>query len=134
MVDVIAIPANRSLAYWPHVREHILKAFSRFPGEVSEEKIIQNLSEGLYTLWVAWKDGPIGGLLTQIIEYSEFDSCRIVALGGKDFEDWREETDRVLDLYCKFHGLKRVEFAGRKGWLRRLKNYELNRIVMVRNV
>jgi len=134
VVDVIAIPANRSLAYWPHVREHILKAFSRFPGEVSEEKIIQNLSEGLYTLWVAWRDGPIGGLLTQIIEYSEFDSCRIVALGGKDFESWRNEMDRVLDVYCKLHGLTRIEFAGRRGWLKRVNNYKLNRVFMVRNV
>lgn len=134
MADVIAIPANRSLAYWPHVRGHIMKAFDKFPGEISEERVMNNLRDGLFTLWVAWDEGPIGALITQQLEYLEFGALRIVALGGERFESWRNEMDRVLDVYCKLHGLTRIEFAGRRGWLKRVNNYKLNRVIMVRNV
>lgn len=132
--EIVAIPIDRVPIYWPHVRQWILAAFDQFPGEGSEAEALRKLSEGTWLLWVAWDDEPIGALVTEIIVYSEFMALRIQALGGKRFLDWRDSGTAMLEKFCRHHGIKRLEFAGRKGWLRRLPGFEMNRIAMVRNV
>jgi len=92
-----------------------------------------DLVSGRFLLWVAWDGVPVGAAITQIADYESFKALRIVALGGEHFR-WKEEADRVFDVFCHFHGLKRVEFYGRKGWLKRLPNYTLNRIMMTRDI
>ncbi len=133
-VDVIAIPANRALVYWPHVKPFLEAAFTQFPGEADETSVLRNLAVGRWVLWVAWDGHPVGGFITELETYINFGAVRIVALGGKDFESWRIETDKVLDKFARFHGCSRIEFYGRKGWERRLPNYTVNRIMMVRQV
>src|SRR6056300_1557350 len=61
-VDVVAIPANPALIYWNQAKHHIWPALDT--GEISPEKVIQNLAKGDMQLWIAWDDGVIGGAIT----------------------------------------------------------------------
>ncbi len=83
---------------------------------------------------VAYRDGFIGAALTHIEQYAEFDALVVAALGGEDFESWREEIDRVFEKFARFHGCARIEFHGRRGWEKRLPNYKVYRIMMMRTL
>jgi len=133
-VDVVALPSNRALIYWPYAKGFILDAFDQFPGEINEKEVIKNLSTGTWQLWVAWNGECVGAAVTCIFNYSDFKAVQIIALGAHNFEDWREEMDRLLDKFGEMHECKRVEFYGRPGWSKRLKNYSFYRIMMVRDV
>ncbi len=102
---------------------------------MAPEEILRLLSSGNMLLWAAWDgDKVVGGALTQVINYADFNAVRLVALGGDDFEGWRETLDTLLDDFAKLWDCKRVEFFGRKGWERRMDNYKLDKIMMVRPV
>lgn len=132
--DVVFIPAARALAYWPFIREHLWKAYERFPGEITEGAVLQRLVDGRSQLVVVYRDGFIGAALTQIEQYAEFDALVVAALGGDDFEAWREELDRVLEKFARFHNCTRIEFHGRRGWEKRLPNYKVYRVMMMRTL
>lgn len=112
-----------------------MPAFERFPGEVSEDEIIRCLQAGSMVLWVAWEDEVIGGALTEIVNYSGgVSAVRVVGVGGLRFEAWRERLDEVLEKFARVWGCDRLEMYGRKGWERRLPNWNVNRIMMIREV
>jgi len=129
---VVVIPANRAAIYWAQVKPLIWPAFEQFPGEVSSPEVLQNLLSGKMQLWIAFRDKVLGGAITQVVPWAEFNSVRIVALGGEDFEDWREPLDDLFTEFAKVWDCDRVTFHGRKGWERRLPNYDLHRIEMFR--
>ena len=127
-VDVIAIPANRVTVYWPHAREHVMRAFDRYPGEMSEGDLITRLLAGEMLLWVASSDKIVGGAITEICNYSDFSAVRIVALGGINI------TDEFLPLLKRFADVwncRRVEFYGRKGWERKAPDFKVDKIMMI---
>lgn len=72
-----------------------------------------------------------GAFITEVASYADFAAVRIVALGADEFT-FLPGLDRAMDLFRKVHNLKRVEFYGRRGWEKKLPNYKLNRIMMVR--
>ena len=83
---------------------------------------------------MAWGAECVGAAVTCIYNYADFKAVQIVALGAKDFELWRAEMDRLLDKFAALHDCKRIEFYGRPGWKKRLANYDLHRIMMVREL
>jgi len=133
-LDVIAIPAYKASIYWAQTKEFVWPAFELFPGEVDSAEILKNLLSGKMLLWVAWEDEVIGGALTEVYNYAEFSAVRVLALGGNDFESWQETLDTLLSDFAKLWNCKRIEFYGRKGWERRLPNYTLDKIMLVRDV
>jgi hypothetical protein len=131
-VDVVAIPANRALIYWNQAKRHIWPAIDT--GEISPEKVIQNLAKGDMQLWIAWDDGVIGGAITEIVRYWKITSLRVIGLGGERFEDWHHPIDQLFEAFGKRYDCSRIELYGRKGWLRKLPNYQQTRIVMSRQI
>lgn len=132
-VDVIAIPANRTGVYWPHVRKHIMSVIDQFPGEWSEGELITALYHGKAVLWVVWDEGCIGAAVTEITNYSDFSAVRILALGGDHFE-WQPEMERLLEKFALHWGCRRIEFIGRKGWLRRSHEFKLDKVMMIKEL
>lgn len=134
-VDVVAVDPARVAMFWQASREFILPAFERFPGEANEANVVEALLSGRMLLWVAWKDAVIGGCLTEVFVYDGgLRVLRIVALGGIKFETWRETLDELLTEFGRLWRCERVEFYGRKGWEKRLPNYEISKIMMVRSL
>lgn len=131
--EVIAIPAHKAMIYWAQAKEFIWPAFEEYPGEMAPEDVLKRLLEGRMLLWIAWEDRVIGGVLTDIFDYADFKAVRLIALGGERFEDWREPLDILLDDFAKLWNCRRIEFYGRKGWAKRLPNYKLDKIMMVRD-
>ena len=134
-VLVVAVPANRVEAYWPHVHEFVWPAFERFPGEMDIPTLLRRLLNGEGTLWVAYRDGRfLGGAITRIEDYPGFRAVQLVALGGRQFRLWKDELDKWITRYARYHHAKRLEFYGRKGWEKTLPDFEVNRIMMVREL
>lgn len=131
----MAVPAARAARFWPYAEPYLEDVAARFPGEMDLDKVRAELASGHTQLWVAWDDRVIGAALTQIIAYPEFSAVRILALGGEDFcERWRDTCVAWFERYAEHHGCNRLEFYGRRGWQRRLPGWEVNRIMMTRDV
>jgi hypothetical protein len=64
---------------------------------------------------------------TRIINYNHFDSLHIIALTAvenDDFDKWEDYATEALEALVdrvKKAGLERIEFTGRKGWMKKLK-------------
>lgn len=64
---------------------------------------------------------PKGFVVTQIIDYEEEKVLTVHLLGGKDFDEWKEEANQRLIAFGREHGCKSLEAACRFGLGRKLK-------------
>ena len=56
--------------------------------------------------------------------------CIIVAMGGDDFSKFGLFCLSALEKFAKDEGCRAVRICGRPGWLRRLRDYRLKKIVI----
>ena len=81
-------------------------------------------------LWLAMEDGSVlATAVTKVTTEKDHRLCTIVACGGHDWERWGWMIEG-LEQYARAEDCKRIEIAGRPGWLRRLPEYRLAKIVI----
>ena len=85
-------------------------------------------------LWATHSEQFIGGAITEICNYSTFKAVRIVALGGLKFESWHEPAMDAFRRYANVWDCSRIEFYGRRGWEKKLPEFDLDKIMMVHYV
>lgn len=108
--------------WWSHIRTYIKDALQYGVGEYTDDDIREGCKSKDMQLWVKWDDGAQGAFVTKILQYPQFPVLIVLLLGGKDFKEWRDETDELLNRFGKEHGCKYVELFGRKGWGNYLKD------------
>jgi len=98
----------------------------------------RNLLDGILKkdmqLWISWKDKVESAVLTQIIEYPKFKVCRWFLAGGSKLHLWLDEMTKQVEEWSKQNNCKRIELVGRRGWIKKLKDYEAKHIVMTKEL
>jgi hypothetical protein len=114
---------------WPHVAHLIRRAMQR--GGMGRFADVERdvLSADAY-LWVAIDAGAVlAAAVTKVTQDNDHRVCTIVACGGRDFARWGGLIAGLED-YARAESCRRIEIAGRPGWLRRLSGYRPVKIVI----
>jgi len=108
---------------WEYVEDYIADSLKHGVGEYTTDDIKQLCQSKQMQLWIKWDDEEVkGAFVTQILNYPQMKILLVLLLGGNDFIKWRDEVDEVLLKFGKEHNCKFVEFFGRKGWTKFLKD------------
>jgi hypothetical protein len=123
-VDPVQVPN-----IWPHVAHVIRRAMER-GGLGRFEDVERDVLSANAFLWLAIESGSVlAAAVTQVTQAKDHRLCTIVACGG---HDWKKFGGLIagLETYARVEGCRRMEIAGRPGWLRRLPGYKLAKIVI----
>lgn len=100
---------------------YIAAALEKSLGELALEDLLRSCEQNLAQMWCILSGSEIvGTIITEIIDYPNVSTLRIIALSGDYFSDWVELAYSELVKYSKEHKLKRLDLVGRPGWVKRL--------------
>jgi hypothetical protein len=123
-VDPVQVPK-----IWPHVSHMIARAMERGGMGRFEDVEHDVLTANAY-LWLAIEGSSVlASAVTKVTAEKDHRLCTIVACGGHDWEHWGALIEG-LENYARAEGCKRSEICGRPGWLKRLPDYRLAKIVI----
>lgn len=125
--DLIQIPLEEVHEVWP-LAEGFIVAAARF-GEYSAEELRDEAEGGTAQLWLAWSDHCEAAAITRVIPTPLGDVCVIVALGGTNMGRWFGLLDD-LEERAKGIGCSIMRVFGRRGWERKLSDYQLSRVIL----
>ena len=103
---------------WRRLRHHILAALEHAGGTHSEDDVLDLLRADQAQFWPAANSA----MVTEIVGYPQGSHCRIWLAGGEYDELRALERDMVIP-WASSVGCRRIELVGRKGWARRLTDY-----------
>ena len=114
---------------WRRLRHHILAALEHAGGTHTEHDILDLLRNDHAQFWPAENSA----MITEIVGYPNGSHCRIWLAGGEYDELRGLERDRVIP-WARSRGCRRIELVGRKGWARRLKDYDEVAVVLAKEI
>jgi len=129
LVELACVGPNDVPKIWPHMSHFIQRAMER--GGMGRFEDVQRdvLTTNAY-LWLAIESGSVlAAAVTKVTDEPHYRLCTIVACGGHDWGRWGQLIEG-LEKYARAEGCSRMEIAGRPGWLRRLRDYKLAKIVI----
>ena len=103
---------------WRRLRHHILAALEHAGGTHTEDDVLDLLRADQAQFWPAANSA----MVTEIVGYPQGSHCRIWLAGGEYDELRALERDMVIP-WASSVGCRRIELVGRKGWARRLTDY-----------
>ena len=114
---------------WRRLRHHILAALEHAGGTHTAHDILDLLRNDQAQFWPAENSA----MITEIVGYPNGSHCRIWLAGGEYDELRGLERDRVIP-WARSRGCRRIELVGRKGWARRLKDYDEVAVVLAKEI
>ncbi len=116
--------------FWPIAEPliHDLMPYGR--GRYSVGQIRKDVEEGNIWLWISEPDHACV-MLTLIVAYPRMDVMQIFGVAGKLPPGWRSML-ASLESYARSIGCRQIELHGRKGWTRKLRDYEPGQIVLTK--
>lgn len=127
--ELCCVDPAQVASIWPHISHLIERAMER--GRMGRFEDVERdvLSANAY-LWLAIESGSVlAAAVTQVTQQKDHRLCTIVACGGQDWERWGALIEG-LENYARAESCRRMEIAGRPGWLKRLPDYRLAKIVI----
>tara|TARA_R110002012_G_scaffold212382_2_gene383462 strand:- start:238 stop:666 length:429 start_codon:yes stop_codon:yes gene_type:complete len=121
---ITGIPSSQIPEVWDDCVDFIELGNSKSQDEMTTQDIYELLCNAEMQLWVIINDNEkiLGAGTTQILDYPNKKICRIVTLGGRNFENWIESIN-IIEEWSKTMNCESVEFFCRKGFQRKLENY-----------
>mgnify|MGYP003148467084 FL=1 len=108
--------------WWSLVEEYLNAALKHGLGEYSTSDIKSACISKDMQLWVKIDKEVQGAFVTKISKYPQKNILCVLLLGGKNFLEWRDEADALLNAFGKENNCEYVELFGRKGWGKMLKD------------
>jgi hypothetical protein len=108
--------------WWSLVEEYLNAALKHGLGEYSTSDIKSACISKDMQLWVKIDKEVQGAVVTKISKYPQKNILCVLLLGGKNFLEWRDEADALLNAFGKENNCEYVELFGRKGWGKMLKD------------
>ncbi len=126
--ELICIDPKRVHEFWPHVKLLIHRAIIRGGGDFMQVK--HDVLIGLDLLWIAY-DGKqiIAAAITSLGVLGGKKTCTIVACGGVGWKRFGHLIEGI-ENYAIGENCTAMRIYGRTGWQRLLKDYDVLRVVL----
>ena len=122
MIHVTLVPAEAAQELWPKMFPHLCGAAEYTYGRYEPEDILESVVSGDATLWVAFEDDEIKGVVTTRMAYYPRKTCLdMVFLGGEDFFLWKDDMLKLLQRWARDCGCDAIESWGRTAFARVFK-------------
>lgn len=123
------IPKEHIEELWPTIEDLLVKAIEKSEYSFTIEDVKIDCLSGEYILWIA-RNGLCAVVLA-VSDYHRGKQCDIVMIGGNKIDSWLNELVEIED-WAKRVGCDRMILTGRQGWIRKLPDYEVKTITMVK--
>jgi hypothetical protein len=121
-MNVIIVPQEHRHIIFPKVKHYLEKAAVLSGGRMSIEEIENNVLHKNHQLWIAFNEDEIVATAdTELIQYAKIKTLVGHFIGGKDLESWKQPIVDAMAMFGKAEGCSRIEFMGRRGWTKPLK-------------
>jgi hypothetical protein len=131
-VKLLCVPPADVQKFWKHVRRFIIEAMFRGGGEYAHVK--RSVFDGIDQLWIVWDGAKIvAAAVTSLGIVNDEKTCTIVACGGEDFSCFGHFV-KDLEQFAKAEGCRVVRINGRAGWKRALTGYNLQSVVLRKEI
>lgn len=120
-------------AIWHDVEPVLYPVIERM-GTHNMSDVLENIILRDWQLWLSWHDGKIeAACLTTIHLLPRMKTCRILAVAGKDLDNWLQFED-ILVEWAKSKKCDILAGELRPGWKRKLDNWTFGNVVAERNL
>tara|TARA_R100001530_G_scaffold96279_1_gene66958 strand:- start:3171 stop:3599 length:429 start_codon:yes stop_codon:yes gene_type:complete len=121
---ITGIPSSQVPEVWEDCVPFIKLGNSKSQDEMTTNDIYELLCNAEMQLWVIInsEEKILGAGTTQILDYPNKKICRIVTLGGQNFDNWIQSI-KTIEEWSRVNNCKSVEFFCRKGFQRKLEDY-----------
>jgi len=128
-VELLCVDPKRVHQFWPHVEPLLRKAIVR-TGISAFQDVEYDLLYGDALLWVCW-DGEkiLCAGSTSLQQTDKGKVCLITACGGTDMHRWLPLLSKI-EQFARDEGCKCTRIIGRKGWQRVLKGYQMQNVIL----
>ena len=121
---IVAVPKQDIEGLWPVIKPFIDRVLEYTFGEYIAEDVKDKAINGNVVFFIVQIDGEIKSVLsTELIETPYKKYLNIITTSGDDFNEWGEDTLNTLINVAKEQGAEDITIVGRKGWLRKMKQY-----------
>tara|TARA_R100001015_G_C4625144_1_gene183554 strand:- start:432 stop:860 length:429 start_codon:yes stop_codon:yes gene_type:complete len=123
-----AVPREAVNIVWPDVSDMLNKAIQTSKGKYHIDDIYEDLTKGLYNLWLVIDNESdekvIAAITTRLIEYPSRKAMAMDWVGGRRMNEWLPVVMEKLSNFAKDCGCDHLEGYGRKAWMKVLKKYK----------
>ena len=131
MRRAFAIPSTAARSVWPRALPLIERAMAHDNGRVSVDDLLAKIEDADMQLWFGF-DGDVLEMvaITEVDVWPQMKVARFVLLAGGDFDGWWSFTMPMFQEWAQREGCEQFEVKGRLGWLKKLRGWALDHVVM----
>lgn len=121
-MKVYLVPLEDVNLWWPKVTEHLNRAVVQ-QDKVDIHDVYLDVVVNGHSLWIVLDANMElrGAAVTVVLTYPKSTCLFIEYLGGEDGPEWKEAMISMLKEWAKANNCRTIEFEGRPGWGRVLK-------------
>lgn len=125
------IPVESLKELWPMARPYLEKAIKKGEYGYDIEDIKISCEIGEYILWIV-RNGN-AAIILEVSDYPFGKQCDIVMLGGDKMDGWLDELAEI-EGWASRVGCNRMTLTGREGWKKKLTDYKVKTVTMVKEL
>lgn len=135
MTLLVPVEPQRVGEAWPLVRKHLAEMAERSRGKILAEDIAQLSYEGRMQLWIVVDDSQslLATGVTEMTEYPRAKVAKIVGMVGEHADRWVHHM-ADFENWARAQGCSSIMNIARKGWARKLPDYDLTHVVLERKL
>lgn len=127
-VKLVCIPPDMIPKVWPMVREMVDRGYAE-ADELLPDDIEESLSNKKMLLWVALEGGHACAAMTTTLYRGRSGlHMYLVACGGDRLLVWKHLMAEI-EKYARAEGCVKIRAQGRRGWLRTLHGFSIDRVI-----
>jgi len=128
-----AFPIHSTAAesVWHQALPLVERALEHDNGRVASADLLVKIRERDMQLWFGVDGDELRMVaITEICVWPQMRVARFVLLAGEDFEGWWAFAKPMFQAWAKAEGCKQFEVGGRMAWLRKLRGWTLDAVIM----
>jgi len=122
---------------WKQIEPLLLKPLEIDGFAYMPKDIFDSLLKKKMQLWISWNvktNNVEAAIVTEIIDYPRLRSCRYFLAGGTNMKSWFNPIKEQIEQWAIKNKCQRIELVGRKGWVKWLKDYKQQHIILMKEL
>jgi hypothetical protein len=129
---ITRVPSEDLLFIWDQTSPLLEKALDE---TYTIKDILYGLANDNMQLFISWNNNKVeSAVVTEIAQYPQAKILRYFLAGGNNLNNWLERIQETIEKFAKKNKCTHLEVAGRKGWVRKLKGYQMKAIILSKEI